>query len=172
MKFFFIMVASANGKISRSEESPIDWNSKSDLKWFKEITMEIGTVVMGRKTFEMIGHPLSERINVVMSNSILSQKDDDLLIVGGGPKAVVKMLENINVKNVAVIGGRSVFTSFMKEGLVDEMYVTYEPIFIDGIDMFDLNEDVKLKNLEIKGLESGAFVVHYAVKYGRKDERI
>lgn len=39
-----------------------------DLAMFKRLTLE-KTVVMGRKTFESIGHPLPERENIVVSRN-------------------------------------------------------------------------------------------------------
>jgi len=43
------------------------WNIPSDLKMFKKITSG-HTVVMGRKTFESIGRPLSNRDNIVLTS--------------------------------------------------------------------------------------------------------
>ncbi len=164
MNLSMIMVSSANGKISRSNDAVIDWNSQDDLAWFKEITTKIGTVVMGRKTYEIIGHPLKSRLNVVMSRKKSGLRNENILFVNGGPKIVVDTLEKMNVENAAIIGGKSVFTAFLQEGLIDEAYITYEPVFIKGIDMFETNNDVKMEVVGIKNLRAGAFIVHYAFK--------
>lgn len=42
------------------------WKIPGELKRFKEITLN-HTVVMGRKTYESIGHPLVDRTNVVVT---------------------------------------------------------------------------------------------------------
>ena len=48
--------------------SRIPWHLPEDFKWFKRMTSG-HIVVMGRKTFESIGKPLSNRTNVVLSRS-------------------------------------------------------------------------------------------------------
>jgi len=51
-------VIGANGKIP--------WHLPEDFKWFKQTTSG-NVVIMGRKTFESLGQPLPNRINVVLS---------------------------------------------------------------------------------------------------------
>ncbi len=46
----------------------IPWHLPEDFKWFKKLTTG-HVVVMGRKTFESIGKPLPNRLNVVLSRS-------------------------------------------------------------------------------------------------------
>lgn len=48
------------------KDNQLPWRLPSDLKWFKEQTQG-GVVIMGRKTFESIGKPLPDRINIVLS---------------------------------------------------------------------------------------------------------
>ena len=78
------------------KENDIPWHLPDDLKFFKDITSE-STVVMGRKTFESIGHPLSSRKNIVLSKTPFDHEkvewlssvedvldlDEDLFIIGG-----------------------------------------------------------------------------------------
>jgi len=44
----------------------IPWHLSEDFKWFKKMTMG-NVVVMGRKTFESLGQPLSNRKNMVLT---------------------------------------------------------------------------------------------------------
>src|SRR2546422_1140737 len=44
----------------------IPWHLPEDFKWFKKMTAG-NVVVMGRKTFEGLGKPLSKRINIVLT---------------------------------------------------------------------------------------------------------
>ncbi len=168
MKVFLIAVMSANGKISRSESSPVDWNSREDLEWFKSITMKIGNVIMGRRTFDLIGKPLSDRLNVVMTHKVPSSKMENVIFSDEKPREILKKLEN-SYSKAAVIGGKEIFTLFLKEDLIDEMYITYEPILIDGMGMLgNIEKDVNLKVIDVKNLHSGSLIVHYKVKKGEK----
>ncbi len=44
----------------------IPWHLPEDFKWFKKMTSG-HVVIMGRKTFESLGKPLPNRINIVLS---------------------------------------------------------------------------------------------------------
>ncbi len=44
----------------------IPWYLPDDFKWFKQVTMG-HVIVMGRKTFESVGHPLPNRKNLVLT---------------------------------------------------------------------------------------------------------
>ena len=46
----------------------IPWHLPEDFKWFKQMTTG-NVIVMGRKTFESIGKPLSNRETIVLSRS-------------------------------------------------------------------------------------------------------
>ena len=48
----------------------IPWNNKDDMKWFKKVTTGDGnnSVIMGRTTYESIGKPLPNRINIVITH--------------------------------------------------------------------------------------------------------
>ena len=61
-----VMVAAVarNGVIGRDGEIP--WRLPEDLKFFRATTTG-NTVVMGRVTFESIGHPLPYRSNIVVT---------------------------------------------------------------------------------------------------------
>lgn len=44
----------------------IPWHLPEDFKWFKRMTSG-NVVIMGRKTFESLGKPLPNRVNIVLS---------------------------------------------------------------------------------------------------------
>ena len=46
----------------------IPWSIKEDLEHFKEIT-DGSAIIMGRKTYESIGRPLPNRLNIVMTRN-------------------------------------------------------------------------------------------------------
>ncbi len=171
MSVFFVAVMSANGKISRSHLSPIDWSSKEDLEWFKEITTQSKVIVMGRRTFELLNSPLPNRLNVVVTRNLPLKKVDNVLFTDASPVALVKKLRKMGYDKIPVVGGQEIFTSFLEEGIVDEMYITYEPVLIDGIDMFDkIKNDVKMEVISVKELSGGAFVTHYVLKKRDRNE--
>lgn len=65
MKYFKAIAAmSLNRVIGAGNKIP--WHLPEDFKWFKKLTTG-HVVIMGRKTFESLGRPLPNRINIVLS---------------------------------------------------------------------------------------------------------
>ena len=65
MKYFKAIAAmSLNRVIGAGNKIP--WHLPEDFKWFKKMTSG-NVVIMGRKTFESLGKPLPNRINIVLS---------------------------------------------------------------------------------------------------------
>ena len=62
--FKAIAAMSENRVIGAGNEIP--WRLPEDFKWFKKMTKG-NVVVMGRKTFESLGKPLPERLNVILT---------------------------------------------------------------------------------------------------------
>ena len=58
-----VAAVSRNGVIGK--DGGIPWDLPEDMAFFKRLTMG-GTVIMGRKTYESIGHPLLGRKNIII----------------------------------------------------------------------------------------------------------
>lgn len=75
--FKAIAAMSENRVIGSGNEIP--WRLPEDFKWFKKMTKG-NVVVMGRKTFESLGKPLPERLNVILTRHpiLLRRKHPEL----------------------------------------------------------------------------------------------
>ena len=62
------LVARAKNRVI-GVNNDLPWNLPDDLNHFKQYTLN-KPIVMGRKTFESIGKPLPQRINIVISKSL------------------------------------------------------------------------------------------------------
>ena len=62
----FMAAASENNVIGKNNQLP--WHLPNDLKFFKNTTWAM-PVIMGRKTFESFGKPLSGRTNIVITGT-------------------------------------------------------------------------------------------------------
>ena len=62
-----LIAAFSEGRVI-GKDGKIPWTLKEDLKHFRNKT-EGCSVVMGRKTFESIGRPLPNRLNIVMTRN-------------------------------------------------------------------------------------------------------
>lgn len=64
-----IIVAAVAGNGVIGAQGAIPWHSPEDLRLFRAITLG-GTVIMGRRTYQSIGHPLDGRRNIVVSSTL------------------------------------------------------------------------------------------------------
>ncbi len=108
MNLGIIAAISSNGVIGKDGKIP--WRIPEDMKRFKEVTMW-HPIIMGRKTYESIGRPLPDRLNIVLSRGNFSGEN---IHVHNSLESAVDYLESGSVKNfdlkkIYIIGGRSVY---------------------------------------------------------------
>lgn len=93
------------------------WFVPDDEKYFLEQTKQYGgEVLMGSRTYEVIGHPLKDRHNYIVTR--------DAVMVPGAE--VVNDLDSFMQnwkRDLWVIGGGSIFSQTLK--YADELYVTH-----------------------------------------------
>lgn len=165
IKTFIIAAVSADGFIAKdNQHASILWTSRADKKRFVELTKRAGVIVMGSSTYKTIGRPLPNRKNIVYSKN---SQFEGVEVTDKPPLELLQDLEAQGHKEVAICGGAHIYTMFMKAGVVDEVYLTIEPIlFGKGLPIF--TEDLKyhLKLLEAQTSEEGGSVLlHYKVDY-------
>jgi dihydrofolate reductase len=173
MKVLLIAALSLNGKIAQAtNQSSLEWTSKEDTAFFIEKTKESGTVIMGQRTFETIGKPLKgRRLIVLTQDASLKAKNIDadengtrLEFVEESPVDLIHRLESEGVVSVVIGGGSFVYSSFLREKLVTDLFLTFEPVlFGNGIPLAESFEDVKLRFVASKQLGEQTVLLHYEV---------
>ncbi len=100
--------------------SNLPWNLPKDLKKFKEITSG-NIVIMGRKTYESIGRPLPNRINMVITRNKDYKCDEGVFVFNNIEDAIRKA--KVFHKEIFFIGGRTIYEKVLDE--VDTMYISH-----------------------------------------------
>ncbi len=163
MKITLVMVTSSDGYIaSDTHTHSFKWNSKEDKQFFKKISKEIGTVIMGSSTFSVNEqYVLPERLNVVLTNNPQKFKEqDNLIFLSGKPEEIVEELEGRGIEHACLIGGANVNTQFLEANLIDDGYITIEPIqFGSGIKMFA--QEAKYTVVSEERLNEGGTILKY-----------
>lgn len=167
MKVFIIAATTADGFIGRSGGHTADWTGGEDKKVFVRLTKQAGTLVMGARTFATIGRALPGRRNIVLTSHPESITAEGVETTSESPTQLVERLSHEGVKALAVCGGAAVYDSFMRAGVVDEVYLTYVPIFFgQGLTLFAGELSTQLELLEDTRLADGSVLLHY--KIGRQ----
>ncbi len=128
-----IVAADVNGCIGKAGPEPLVWKQRSDMMRFKKLTTG-QVVIMGRNTFESLGKPLPDRINIV----ITSRFKDDLLkrgdvVVADSLEEACAMAHTIFPnRKPFLIGGGMVYNEAIQKDMVGKFYITVVKTTIDG----------------------------------------
>ena len=140
-----VVALSNNNVIGVNNNLP--WNLKTDLAHFKNYTSN-KIIVMGRKTYESIGRPLPNRINLIVSNTIKEINGAELF--KSTEDAINKAKElciNKNLDEIIIIGGGYLFRDTLS--ITNKLVLTKVDCNIEG-DVFypdiDLDEWQKLSS--------------------------
>ena len=129
MTICLVLAVAENGVIGRNGALP--WHLPADLRRFKALTWG-HTVVMGRRTFEAIGKPLPNRLNVVLTRDPEFRSD--------GVSVVHSLADALSGadsdEELFVIGGAEVFRQTIARS--DRLYRTLVHATIDGDTKFEI----------------------------------
>lgn len=168
MRVLLLAALTVDGKIARSAHELSDWTSREDKRLFVRTSKEAGVLVMGRATYETLPAPLPGRLHVV-----LTRHPEDCAPAEGveftaeTPERVLADLAARGYTTVVLSGGAQTYHAFLGAGLVDELWLTIEPLaFGRGVSLFGdepLN-NVALDLLECERLGDHAVHLRYRVR--------
>ena len=167
IKTFIIVAQTADGFIAKNSGHEATWTSKEDKKRFVEITKRAGVMVMGLNTFNTFPSPLPGRLHIVYSpDENVSEKNIPGVVeyTRDAPADLIKKLEERGFPEVAICGGTTIYTMFMKSGLVETLYLTIEPkLFGKGMGIFNDDLDLNLKLVDKSTTENGTLLLEYKI---------
>lgn len=124
----FIWAEDLDGWIGKDNQIP--WKVPVDLKHFKDLTTD-HPIIMGRKTWNSIGHPLPNRQNIVLTHQAIANEE---VTVIHDVETLDQLIDVLPDNNVFVIGGANIFS------LVMPLATKLERTIING----HYNGDVKM----------------------------
>lgn len=117
-----IVAVAENDVIGSNNTLP--WSIPEDMKFFRDKTKG-KALIMGRKTFESVGHPLPQRLNVVITRQPGYAHPDANVVVQPDLKSAIAYCQTQVAKygeEIFVIGGGEIFKDSM--AIVDVIYLT------------------------------------------------
>lgn len=143
MMISLIAAVADNGVIGKDNRLP--WDLPADLHHFKRLTLG-KPVLMGRRTYESIGRPLPERINIVLTR--------DSGFEAAGCVVVHSLEEGLRVAashaELMVIGGAALYARLLPKA--ERLYLTLVHAAVDGDVRFpevDLSEWRELERQDL-----------------------
>jgi dihydrofolate reductase len=174
-KIRLYIACSLDGYIAR-EDGSIDWlteyenNSETDYG-YSEFYESIGTVLMGRKTYEQVlgfgNWPYGEKKSYVFTRQkapLRLEKKVEFVSEDIG-KFVHNLKENTE-DDIWLVGGSQLIKIFLEENLVQDMIVFVVPVILgSGIPLFDhIGKEIRLKTGRIEKYENGLVRLEYKLR--------
>jgi dihydrofolate reductase len=172
MKVIVIFVTTLDGKITKWGDPHVQrWSSKEDQSYFKKAWDESKLTVIGSSTFDFDPiKPSLTSLLVVMTSKPEKYKKYELAkhleFSSETPKALTERFTKAGYEQMLVVGGPHVATSFFKDNLIDELWLTLEPKIFGKGGNFVIEEelDIELELLNIEKInERGTLIAKYKV---------
>jgi len=128
----FVVAYDRNKVIGKDGGLP--WKLPDDMKRVRELT--IGKpLIMGRRTYDSIGHPLPKRTNIVLTRDPSFHPDG--VIVARTPAEALAAAGD--APEIIVFGGAQVFKEFLPQ--TERIYLTQVDAEVGGDTVFDFRAD-------------------------------
>lgn len=161
-------VMSLNGRIAKDGGDTHSWTSDDDWDHFKALADRHNLLVMDLDTYQAVQpEPETDRLRIVVTDQPKKQKSvpGQLEFITKKPEEIVKEVEARGYEKMLLVG-RWINAQFLRAGLVNEMWVTIEPVIFGGgeplLDMPGLDLKLQLKSVEQLN-EQGTLLVSYSV---------
>lgn len=166
-----IAAVTLDGKISQNARADVNWTSRKDKQFFRDQTTAAGVVIFGSTTYQAIGRPMPNRLNIVMTrhpeNFANKTAPGILEFTSDEPRAILDKLAKRGYNTVVIGGGGAVYSLFLEQGLIDEIYLNVvSKIFGTGISLFremDI-QNMSLELIEVSRLGVGEVLLKYKTK--------
>lgn len=173
-KVIVYIATSLDGYVAGKDDD-ISWlehfNVPGEDYGFSEFIQNVGTAVMGARTYDqMLKHP--ERMLIGIKNYVLNDmpmtvlEGVDVEFYGGDLTALVEKIKKESDKDIFIVGGGQVVSSFLNADLVDELIHFVTPILLGGgISLYSaLDKLIDLQLVETQSYETGLVKLRYALK--------
>ena len=169
-----VVATTLNGKITQGDKSGSSWTSKEDSEFLSKIEKQNNLIIMGSKTFEisydLLHLPTSDKLHVIVTRNKAKyadyQKEGCFEFTDKNPQDIIDNLVMRGYKKGLLLGGSEIYTLFISNNLVDNLYITIEPeIFGSGksiLENLPLNVHLKLKEMQ-KINTQGTILLKYKV---------
>lgn len=172
MKIVLVFVATLDGKVTKWGDPLVtSWSSQEDKEYFMGIWNDSTILVMGSTSYRSTRFkPTEKHLLLVMTREPSKYENNTVLgqleFTNESPALLAKRLEMEGHDQMVVVGGPHIATSFFREQLIDELWLTIEPkIFGTGGSLVTAeNFDINLKLISCEKVnEQGTLITKYSV---------
>jgi dihydrofolate reductase len=156
-KVSLVLACTFDGGIGYNNDIP--WDIPQEIRKFRKITTvckspdKINAVIMGRKTWESLGRPLPNRLNIIVTTDYNYKVDKENVTVAHSINGALYQCDKAYIEHIFIIGGAQIYNSFLQSskylGLVDKIYLSV--MFYDSYKTnIHINMDAIFERFDIK----------------------
>jgi thymidylate synthase len=123
----FTIISGINSLKGIGKNGCIPWKNKTDLQFFRDITLN-NTVIMGRKTWDSLPKkPLNNRLNIIITTNKELKKieNENLLIANNLENAWQLHLIKGKIDTTAfIIGGEEIYKQALESGITNRIIIS------------------------------------------------
>lgn len=170
MNCIIIAVVSEDGFLTKDvDQNPSSWSSTEDQKFYSETLNKYDLYLLGRTTYELAKNNLPETAHkIVLTNEFSDKIRTDLTFTKDPLEDIIDNYSE-QYDDLLVLGGASIYRQMLDKNLINEIYLTVEPVMNKSGVKFIENGNY-LNNLGFKLAEAtklntkGTVLKHYVLK--------
>jgi dihydrofolate reductase len=164
--YIAVAAVSIDGYITPIGKPGSSWTSPEDKQFLHDILNTADVIIVGHATYTIARKPLAKRNCIVLTRKIPATKKTGKLSLYLNPANVDlgDTIQQLGYKRVIILGGSQTYTYCLEKGLLDEIYLTIEPvIFGAGLPMFGSSKlpNLGFKLVENRNLNAATMLLHY-----------
>jgi dihydrofolate reductase len=157
-KIILFIASSLDGYIAR-ENGDIDWLPETGSSGYDDFIKSVDTVVMGKKTYDQVltfgDYPYKDKKSYVFTRSKNPSKDENVEFVQDVEKSMKNIVSDSG-KNIWLIGGSEIISTFANLDLIDELVLSLIPVVLGkGIPLFkNMEKELKMELVKTTDYEN------------------
>jgi dihydrofolate reductase len=161
MKTILYMTLTANGRFAQATGShPVP---KEILGDFVGVVAKVGNLIVGSRTYDLM-RSIASRRGIPKIKLVVVTRDDSEseVATAASPQEALRLLERDGFDSCLVGGGAQLDSTFLSQGLVDEVYLNIEPS-VTKRNMCALSEgfEAELRLVGVTRLSDNVVQLHY-----------
>lgn len=176
MTVTLFIATSLDGKIAGPDDD-VSWLFTDADYGYSSFYSEVDALIMGRGTYKVVNtfgewRYTGRRTYVVSRSEPPEITTPDTTAYCGGLPELIEKLEEEGREKVWLVGGGELVSSFLQQGLIDELVVSLHPVLLGkGVPLFPASFPRAILDLKsVKPYESGLVQLRYAVMADDTDE--
>jgi dihydrofolate reductase len=152
-KIIAVAAITLDGKIAEYADQPSSWTSPEDKTVLRKLISQTDVILIGRTTYELHETRLTHRDCIVLTHGVhdTERKNSRLLLWNPSGASIESVTEPY--RSISLLGGTQAYTYFLSRNLVDEMYLTLEPIiFGKGLSLAE-SRDFQARSFQLTSIE-------------------